>query len=257
MGKGDRFSKIGYAGIMVVLFLFISGSWMAYSYKYDVVPAFGEVSVPEGVRSVVWLPDETKVHLNQKSSLRYPMHASDSRIALLVGEGSFEANRRNKEPFRLQVGNNRLLSKGTFTAKTDWQGNLVSLVVTAGKVELSRLTEPDSAAIVLQANTAYLYEETSRLYIHKPVDPYTYSAWKEGKMVFRNNRFEEVLKQIGNQFDVEIKLQDTLMANRLYRATFKDETLNEILLLLQKTAPIDYYEEYVPGARRTIMIRKR
>ena len=43
-------------------------------------------------------------------------------------------------------------------------------------------------------------------------------------------------------FNVDIELQGKELKNYRYRATFQDESLEEILKLLKLSAPIDYME---------------
>ena len=51
---------------------------------------------------------------------------------------------------------------------------------------------------------------------------------------------EFVFKKIGQTFNVNITVKDSAIAKQLYRATFEDESLDEILNLLKLTAPIQY-----------------
>jgi ferric-dicitrate binding protein FerR (iron transport regulator) len=50
----------------------------------------------------------------------------------------------------------------------------------------------------------------------------------------------EVVKKLNRQFNVNIEIADPEIAQYVYTATFKDETLEQILFLLQKTSPITY-----------------
>jgi transmembrane sensor len=51
---------------------------------------------------------------------------------------------------------------------------------------------------------------------------------------------EEVIKQLGRWYNVNIRLQDTILYDFQYTATFENETLEQVLDLLVLSAPIEY-----------------
>jgi ferric-dicitrate binding protein FerR (iron transport regulator) len=67
-------------------------------------------------------------------------------------------------------------------------------------------------------------------------------AWKDGKLIFRNEPMEKVIETLSEVFNVNIELRDASLKDYRYRATFQDETLSEILKLLKISSPIDYFE---------------
>ena len=73
-------------------------------------------------------------------------------------------------------------------------------------------------------------------------DTYKYIAWKDGKLVFRNEPLSEVAKRISQVFNIDIEIRGKEIENYSYRATFQDESLAEILKLLKISSPINYYE---------------
>ena len=64
--------------------------------------------------------------------------------------------------------------------------------------------------------------------------------WKDGILAFRDQPLADVFKRISRTFNVDIKVEDAVIASQLYRATFERESLDEILRLLKMTAPIEY-----------------
>jgi len=73
-------------------------------------------------------------------------------------------------------------------------------------------------------------------------DTYKYISWKDGVLVFRNEPFDSVLQKISQFFNVDIDLNSEELKSYRYYATFKEESLEEILKLLRISAPIDYRE---------------
>jgi ferric-dicitrate binding protein FerR (iron transport regulator) len=65
-------------------------------------------------------------------------------------------------------------------------------------------------------------------------------SWKDGRLVFRNEPFDEVVKKINRWYNVNCIIKDDTLESYAYRAIFVDETLDEVLKLLKLSAPIDY-----------------
>src|SRR5512137_2169004 len=87
-----------------------------------------------------------------------------------------------------------------------------------------------------------IFNDSTGLFSINDVDTYKYYAWKDGKLIFRNEPLSEVVKKLGQVFNVDIELQGEELQNYRYRATFEDESLSEILKLLKLSSPICYKE---------------
>jgi hypothetical protein len=64
--------------------------------------------------------------------------------------------------------------------------------------------------------------------------------WKDGLLIFRDDPLSYVFKRLELTFNVNIIIKDVEIADALYRATFEKESLDEILRLLELTAPIEF-----------------
>lgn len=85
------------------------------------------------------------------------------------------------------------------------------------------------------------YFDNSKELIVKNDDTYFYTSWKDGILIFKNNTFETVLKQLSCKYNVDIELKDNDLASIPLDATFKDENINEILRLLSLSTPFQFY----------------
>ena len=61
---------------------------------------------------------------------------------------------------------------------------------------------------------------------------------KDGILIFRDDPLEYVFKRLGQTYNVEFILKDAKLGKYSYKATFEGESLNEILRLLEMSAPI-------------------
>ena len=71
-----------------------------------------------------------------------------------------------------------------------------------------------------------------------------YTSWKEGKLMFRNERIEDVAVRIGRWYNAEILIDQTDARIKTYtfHGTFVDEQLDDVLKVLSYGAPISYRE---------------
>jgi ferric-dicitrate binding protein FerR (iron transport regulator) len=85
-----------------------------------------------------------------------------------------------------------------------------------------------------------VYEKDQRKVFTQEVDVEKYISWREGKLIFRDDAMEDVVKRLSRWFNVEIAINDPEIKNYIYKATFKNENLTQVLNLLKLSAPIDY-----------------
>jgi ferric-dicitrate binding protein FerR (iron transport regulator) len=85
---------------------------------------------------------------------------------------------------------------------------------------------------ILQVKTGNIHVVTA--------DTYVETAWKDGKMVFRREKLDKIVTRLSRKFGVDIHLEGDRLKGYEYTATFTDETLEDILDLLKRSAPITY-----------------
>jgi ferric-dicitrate binding protein FerR (iron transport regulator) len=67
-----------------------------------------------------------------------------------------------------------------------------------------------------------------------------YSAWKEGKLVFRGAPMAEVVRRIEHWYNVDVELVDKELEKYIIRGTFQDDSLLEVFQYLNMTSPIRF-----------------
>ena len=72
------------------------------------------------------------------------------------------------------------------------------------------------------------------------VEPEKYNAWTEGKLVFRGDPMAEVARRIERWYNVKITIADKELERYSFRATFQDDSLEDVLKFLSMTSPIRY-----------------
>ncbi len=227
------------AAILLPLFLL---------YQYAINPLLkhsktGMITVTSapGIISKTILPDGSEVWLNSQSTLSYPHNFSGKeRTVYLSGEAYFKVISDKKNRFNVVTKDNITVSAyGTeFNVNAYNEEKKYTITLVKGKVDISydksskKENLPESYKAVLNLQKGQLTMQ--------PVDPYVETAWKNGKMVFRREKLENIAKKLSKKFGIEIKLEGDTLKNYEYTATFTNETIEEILSLLQKSAPIKY-----------------
>ena len=205
------------------------------------------VSSQAGTITNLALPDGSNVYLNAGSSISYPSHFDgDIRNVLLTGEAYFQVVKNKKVPMVVSAGNVNLKVYGTsFNVNAFPSEASVKVTLVEGSVSLSspsgKLKGMDEFFIEPGQTVTY-FDDSNKLTVQNE-DTFFYTAWKDGILVFRNNTFATVLKQLSRKFNVDIELKDQNLASIPMDATFRDENINEILRLLALSTPFRYYYE--------------
>lgn len=207
---------------------------------------YNEVFAAFGTRTSLRLADSTLVWLNSGSSLRYPDKFNDkNRTVYLKGEAYFEVNKDEYKPFIVQTSTLQVKATGTKFNVQEYDSNQITeITLVSGKIYASELeNEKNSQSIFeLSPNQQLVYNRQTKSKFIYDIDSYRFIAWKDGKLIFRNEPLEEVLNKISMMFNVDIELQGDELRHYRYRATFQDESLEEILKLLKLSSPIAFRE---------------
>ncbi|NWJ51982.1 MAG: DUF4974 domain-containing protein [Bacteroidetes bacterium] len=204
--------------------------------------ALTEVVVPNGVRSKITLPDGSTVWLNSGSKLQYPVNFDEkTRNVKLIGEAFFEVKKNPSWPFKVEMGKIGVVVKGTsFSCMAYPEEKIIETTVLTGRVGMTAKGKTEKEFEILMPNSQVTYNKDNNTYVKKVVDASRYIAWRNGKLVFNDEPFAQVVRKINYWFNVKIEIQDKELLDYKYKATFENESLYQILELLKMTAPIQY-----------------
>jgi ferric-dicitrate binding protein FerR (iron transport regulator) len=200
---------------------------------------YQEIVAPYGMFSQANLPDGSKVWLNGGSSLKCPLRfEKNKRNVFLRGEAYFEVQSNPGKPFVVKTDLMTLNATGTkFNIEAYKTDSVTAVTLVEGKVNVSLKS---SSPTDLQPGERILYNNSTSKGSVTRTDPYKWYAWKDGLTIFRDDPLQYVFKRLSLVFNVNIILKDRELADAPYRATFEEESLDEILRLLELTAPIRF-----------------
>lgn len=228
---------------ILLLPLLVSTGTLAYLYiqqlrQADIV-AYMEASSAPGIVTQVVLPDSSRVWLNAGSTLRYPSRFTEKeRNVQLRGEGYFEVQSDQEHPFFVSLYNGiRVKAHGTkFNVNAYEEDPVMETTLETGWVDVMA----GSRILSLKPNEQVRYNKTESRFTKCKVIVEEKTAWKDGKLVFRNATLEEVVKQLSRRYNIDIVLHKESRKDYKFRATFSSENITQILDYLRIAAPISW-----------------
>jgi ferric-dicitrate binding protein FerR (iron transport regulator) len=182
-------------------------------------------SNPVGQKSIIDLPDGSKVHLNSESEIEFPASFSDEkRWISLKGEAFFEIMKESR-PFFVESGSTSIHVMGTtFNVNQSNNGSLYVALV-SGKV---RVNSKEGDEVDLEPKEMLVIEETGTYY-KTGFDPLDIIAWKDKTLVFKSSSLREVKSKIEKWYGVQVEFQGVFDNNWTYSGIYEDEMLENVL----------------------------
>ena len=197
--------------------------------------------VNPGVKGMIVLPDGSEVILNSASTLRTPAQFENGkRVVELEGEGYFKVESNPDWPMYIKTlkGVTVKVTGTEFNLSTYSDDAALKLTLVRGKVSL--LDEKTEAEVAVRENEEIVVGAKAKLEkpTHKPADLRLNTSWKDGYLVFDNTPIREVIKKMERWYGVEITVADSKVMNNTFTASFRSESLQQVLTLLDITCGI-------------------
>lgn len=240
--------------------LLVSSLVLGYLYfdGTEVEEKYAEITASAGSVIRYELPDHSVVWLNSGSTLRYPTaFKKDNRNVELNGEGYFEVEADQERPFYVntQSGLSVYVYGTKFNVSAYEDDNNIETVLEKGKVNV---IAPDGKTVVqLTPGERLIYNKVNSKLVKSETDVYEKVAWKEGKMIFRNAPLEDIFRRMERHYNVDIQFTNHSNKEYKYRATFREETLPQILDYLAKSATLRWRVEEPVQQMDTTFTRKK
>lgn len=206
---------------------------------------YNTLNVPYGKQFDVVLSDGTHVFLNSGTSLRYPVTfvPGSDRAVFLTGEAYFEVAKDDKNPFVVNVNEIQIAVLGTkFNVSHYPEDSNINTVLVEGSVQLQVKGDEylGSKSILLRPGYKGEWQKNSSEISIESVDTSLYTAWIQGKLVFRNTSFRQIRQALERRYNITIKNNNTHLDEQLFDATFDIETIEQVLESFNKSYAIEY-----------------
>jgi ferric-dicitrate binding protein FerR (iron transport regulator) len=259
-----------YAAV-ALLFMTIGGgiSWLLKpSHSYSKLSTV--INAPLGAKSVIDLPDGTKVWLNAGSTIKYnPDYGKETRTIHLVGEAFFSVAKDKTKPFYVKTDRVTVKALGTrFNVKAYPEEKMITTTLEEGKVELETpvIGSNNTRKILLKPNEKVVYykpggfstanttEKTQEKIENKPKDKKEfkdlelthninttlYTSWKDERWILESEPLGALKTVMERRFNIKMVFDNIELENYKFTGTIENETLEQILSAFKLTAPLEY-----------------
>jgi ferric-dicitrate binding protein FerR (iron transport regulator) len=230
------------------------GGELAYASGGGTLPfpaAIHRVIIPRGGEFSVVLTDGTKVWLNSRTELSYPVHfPATRREVFLSGEAYFDVKEEAGRPFVVHVGDITVNVLGTeFSINTQREGTVRTVLVT-GSVRIASKNEQ----VTLKPNQLAVYRASDETFVVTEVEVTPHVAWKDDNFIFNNERIEDIMNTLSLWYDMDLFYQDEEVKEiRLTGDLERYEDVHKLLYFFEKTSGGVRFE--IKG--KTITIKNR
>lgn len=214
--------------------------------------AYYKMSTSYGSISEIILPDSSKVWLDAKSTLEYPSKfTNNKREVRMSGEAYFEVHADKTHPFIIQADGLEITATGTafnvssFTHSMEQKVTLIS-----GKVSVS---QGKNIKHLLPGQQLTYQRNTKQMKIIS-IDTYKYTAWKDGIIAFRDDSLETIFRRLEQIYRVRFIINNPEVKQYTYRATFKEETLDEIINYIEEGTPVKFRKRNISSQKGDTLI---
>ena len=191
-------------------------------------------------RKMIDLPDGSAIHLNKGSEMTYEVDSrTGERKVSLKGEAYFKVAKSNRA---FIVASRGLIVKvlGTsFNVNAYPSDSTVLVALEEGKVSLSKASDTSSVIFLMPDNVAKFSIKNQSLAIQEG-DVELFSLWKEHKLIFKNEPFDQMVKKLERWYGVAFEIKAKDINHCRFDMVIEKESLKQVLELINLASPMDY-----------------
>ncbi|WP_338758914.1 FecR domain-containing protein [Massilia sp. METH4] len=168
------------------------------------------------------LGDHSVAHINSGSQIIVTLTEGERHVELVRGEAWFDVAKDKSRPFVVAAGNARARAVGTsFSVARRPDG--ADILVTEGVVEAWRQDGEGAAKVVLAAgDSARVPARAGQMTVaREPEEVARKLAWRDGKMVFRNQTLTTAVAEFNRYSRKPIVVADSALAGRTLVGRYK------------------------------------
>ncbi len=205
-----------------------------------------EISAPRGSVSKCILPDGSRVWVNTNSSISYDVatfNQKDRKIEI-NGEAYFEVCKNKEKPFIVSNALAHIVVTGTaFNVRSYPETKQFETVLTRGSIEF-HTGQKEDMTIELKPGERAVFDAVSKNTVVDQVNAQLFSSWLNGQLVFKDATLNDIVLELQRIYNIEFLYKDKGLGDFRFRGMFSySNNLIDALEKLKKTASIDYYIE--------------
>ena len=218
-----------------------SSNELIYSQNNKLENLTHKINVPYGKKINIVLSDGTKVYLNSGSNLIYPISfkKNEARIVELIGEAYFDVAPKSKV-FKVKSNDINVEVYGTkFNFKNFPEDDISDVVLVEGSVGI--VLEPSKKSTkLLPGQLGKVFKENLDIQTER-INTKIYTSWINGEVVFRNEKFSQILLKLERLYNVTI-INNKKDNDDLFNASIDldNESIEEVLSYFKEIYNIEY-----------------
>ncbi len=216
----------------------------------DSQQSFASITVPNGSKTEIFLPDGSHVLLNAGSTLRYPERfMNDYREVYLEGEAFFKIKSNPDQKFLVRTKEVTIKVYGTsfnvnsysdaLTTETTLEEGQIGIAINSdgGDSTKELLMEPNQQAIWYNANSSLQKKE---IVIKKGIDISSYTAWKDGILIIKGESLKDLAVKLERRYGVKIVFSNDQVKSIRFTGTLKNETVEQAMELIRLVSNVEF-----------------
>ena len=208
-------------------------------HSYGVLEATTDVlqyATVQGEQRTVELPDGSVIAMNVNTELSVRYYTGRRVVELARGEATFEVESNPERPFIVDAGDTSVRVTGTvFNVRRDQER--VAVAVESGSVEVSAGRWWNKETAMLTADMVAEVKANAPLSVAR-ADVGALTAWRQGKVVFRDQPLEDVVREMNRYLRHPIHLTDSRLKPLRMAGVFNIQDAEGFLQALQTHLPV-------------------
>lgn len=184
------------------------------------------------------LPDGSAVFINKHSEISYSLNDKNEREVKLTGEAYFEVIHDEQQAFVITIDDIHIKDIGTaFNVKALPGAAVVEVLVESGEVQF--YTTANEGISLVKGEKA-VYDKTTKLFSKSVVTPSENTmSYKSKVFHFKETTLKEVVAQINDVYESDIRLSDERMGTCRLSVTFNNESVDMMLAIIAETLNLE------------------
>tara|TARA_R110002073_G_scaffold40547_5_gene114965 strand:- start:71764 stop:72825 length:1062 start_codon:yes stop_codon:yes gene_type:complete len=207
---------------------------------------YNTLLVPYGKRSKIKLSDGTIAWLNSGSKLIYPVvFNGDRREVYIQGEAIFDVTHNKNKPFIVISDDQEIEVLGTVFGVTNYKDDTyINTVLESGSVQISYHSSVSSSKntdkLKITPGTLANYDKSAKSIVSKKVNVENYFAWRDGVLIFNQDKLQFIMKKLARHYNVDIDINDEVLANETFSGYLDlNEDLNQVVQTIKESANME------------------
>ncbi len=198
-----------------------------------------EVTTLKGQKSMVVMPDGSRVRLNSASKVVYTaaFNRRDRKIRI-EGEAFFEVAKNPELPFTVTAGGIDVTALGTkFNVRAYAEDREIVTTLVEGKVAV----ETKNQKTLLEPGQLVRWSRDNRNLLVQQVASKVHAVpWINNELMFRDESLLQIARELERMYNVNITFRDYGLAEYRYTGLVLNNNLTNVLDLITTTSPVRY-----------------